>query len=76
MTMLPYRSLTPITLILFFHEAAISDTTVLDQAIVVKTNVNAFKSILALAKRSDATVVYASSAATLWRCTQPTTCRF
>lgn len=49
---------------IIFHEAAISDTTVLDQAMMVKTNVNAFKSILALAKRSDATVVYASSAAT------------
>jgi len=49
---------------IIFHEAAISDTTVLDQAIMIKTNVNAFKNILELAKRSDATVVYASSAAT------------
>lgn len=49
---------------IIFHEAAISDTTVLDQNIMVKTNVNAFKSILELAKKSHATVVYASSAAT------------
>ena len=47
-----------------FHEAAISDTTVLDQGIMVKTNVNAFKSILELAQKSNAVVVYASSAAT------------
>lgn len=47
-----------------FHEAAISDTTVLDQEIMVKTNVNAFKNILELAKKSNAVVVYASSAAT------------
>ena len=47
-----------------FHEAAISDTTVLDQGIMVKTNVNAFKSILDLALKSNAVVVYASSAAT------------
>ncbi|MBP9565980.1 MAG: ADP-glyceromanno-heptose 6-epimerase [Sulfurospirillum sp.] len=47
-----------------FHEAAISDTTVLDQGMMVKTNVNAFKSILGLAKIHHAVVVYASSAAT------------
>lgn len=47
-----------------FHEAAISDTTVLDQGIMVKTNVNAFKNILELAKVSNAVVTYASSAAT------------
>jgi len=47
-----------------FHEAAISDTTILDQGIMVKTNVNAFKNILELALKSSATVVYASSAAT------------
>ncbi|MDD4506001.1 MAG: ADP-glyceromanno-heptose 6-epimerase [Sulfurospirillaceae bacterium] len=49
---------------IIFHEAAISDTTVLDQNIMVKTNVNAFKNILELAQKSSATVVYASSAAT------------
>ena len=47
-----------------FHEAAISDTTVLDQGIMVKTNVNAFKTILEFAKKNNSVVVYASSAAT------------
>jgi len=47
-----------------FHEAAISDTTVLDQGIMVKTNVNAFKHILNLALKNNTVVVYASSAAT------------
>ncbi len=47
-----------------FHEAAISDTTVLDQGIMIQTNVNAFKHILELARKSGAAVVYASSAAT------------
>lgn len=47
-----------------FHEAAISDTTVMDQTLMMQTNVNAFKTILELAKKTNATVVYASSAAT------------
>jgi ADP-L-glycero-D-manno-heptose 6-epimerase len=47
-----------------FHQAAISDTTVKDQGIMIKTNVNAFKSILDLAIHSNANIVYASSAAT------------
>lgn len=47
-----------------FHEAAISDTTVLDQGVMLQTNVNAFQSLLNLALKSNATVVYASSAAT------------
>jgi len=54
-----------------FHEAAISDTTVLDQGIMVKTNVNAFKSILELAKENNAVVVYASSAATYGNAASP-----
>lgn len=47
-----------------FHEAAISDTTVLDQGIMIQTNVNAFKNILELGKKNNSVVVYASSAAT------------
>ncbi|WP_286682933.1 ADP-glyceromanno-heptose 6-epimerase [Sulfurospirillum sp. MES] len=47
-----------------FHEAAISDTTVLDQGMMIQTNVNAFKHILELAHQSGAVIVYASSAAT------------
>ena len=47
-----------------FHEAAISDTRVYDQEIIMQTNVNSFYSILEMAKEMNATLVYASSAAT------------
>lgn len=47
-----------------FHEAAISDTTVSDQALMIQTNVNAFKSLLDMAVQMNASIVYASSAAT------------
>lgn len=56
-----------------FHQAAISDTTVEDQGVMVKTNVNAFQSILELAKKSGAVVVYASSAATYGDAPSPQT---
>ncbi len=47
-----------------FHEAAISDTTVLDQKIMIDTNVNAFKNLLDIAVEMKANMIYASSAAT------------
>jgi ADP-L-glycero-D-manno-heptose 6-epimerase len=47
-----------------FHEAAISDTTVLDQKIMIDTNVNAFRDLLDMAVMMKSTMVYASSAAT------------
>jgi ADP-L-glycero-D-manno-heptose 6-epimerase len=47
-----------------FHEAAISDTTVLDQEIMIRTNVNAFVDLLELAKAKNAKMIYASSGAT------------
>ena len=47
-----------------FHEAAISDTTALEQDLMIKTNVNAFKDLLELALRHNANMIYASSAAT------------
>lgn len=47
-----------------FHEAAISDTTVTDQGLMIKTNVNAFHDILVRANAQKATVIYASSGAT------------
>lgn len=47
-----------------FHQAAISDTTVSDQALMVKTNVNAFKNLLDIAVQMKASMIYASSAAT------------
>jgi len=47
-----------------FHEAAISDTRVYDQEVVMQTNVNSFYTLLDIAKEMKATLVYASSAAT------------
>ena len=47
-----------------FHQAAISDTTVGDQALMVQTNVNAFKDLLDMAVSMEASMIYASSAAT------------
>ena len=47
-----------------FHQAAISDTTVMDQQLVVRVNTNAFKDILDIAVQHGANVVYASSAGT------------
>ena len=47
-----------------FHQAAISDTRIYNQEIVMKTNVNSFYDLLAIAKKDRAVMVYASSAAT------------
>ncbi len=47
-----------------FHEAAISDTTVMDQKKMVEANTNAFGDILDLAVEMGSDVVYASSAGT------------
>jgi len=47
-----------------FHHAAISDTRVYDQEIVMRTNVNAFYDLLEIAKINNSVMVYASSAAT------------
>ena len=46
-----------------FHQAAISDTTAQDQERVMRTNLNAFKDLLDLAKRHGAKMIYASSGA-------------
>lgn len=46
-----------------FHHAAISDTRVYDQEMVMKTNVNSFYKILDKAKKDNSTLVYASSGA-------------
>ena len=47
-----------------FHQAAISDTRVYDEEIIMKTNVNSFYDILGIARKDSAVMVYASSAAT------------
>jgi len=47
-----------------FHEAAISDTTVAEQDLMIQTNVNAYKDLLDIAIKHKANMIYASSAAT------------
>ena len=47
-----------------FHQAAISDTRVYDQEIIMKTNVNSFIDLLNKANDDNSVMVYASSAAT------------
>ena len=54
-----------------FHEAAISDTTVLEQDLMIKTNVNAYKDLLNLAVTHNANMIYASSAATYGNAESP-----
>ena len=56
-----------------FHQAAISDTRVYDQEVVMQTNVNSFYDILNIAKDNDAALVYASSAATYGSLSSPQT---
>ncbi len=47
-----------------FHQAAISDTTVAEQDIMMNTNVNAYENLLKIAIKHNANMIYASSAAT------------
>lgn len=54
-----------------FHEAAISDTTALEQDLMIKTNVNAYKDLLELALEHNANMIYASSAATYGNAESP-----
>lgn len=54
-----------------FHEAAISDTTALEQDLMVKTNLNAFINLLDLAERQGANMIYASSGATYGNASSP-----
>ena len=56
-----------------FHEAAISDTTVYDQKIMMETNLNAFKDLLKMAKEMGAAMIYASSGATYGNAPAPQT---
>ncbi|SVE29418.1 uncharacterized protein METZ01_LOCUS482272, partial [marine metagenome] len=56
-----------------FHQAAISDTRVYDQEIVMKTNVNSFYDLLKIAKKDNSVLVYASSAATYGNLPSPQT---
>lgn len=49
---------------IIYHQAAISDTTVLNQELVMKTNHEAFLNLLEIAKDCEAIMIYASSAGT------------
>ena len=56
-----------------FHHAAISDTRVYDQEIIMKTNINSFYDLLKIALKDQAVMVYASSAATYGSLPSPQT---
>ncbi len=48
---------------IIFHQAAITDTTVFDQKLMMQKNVGGFKNVLDFALKSKAKLIYASSAA-------------
>ncbi len=65
---------------IIFHEAAISDTTVMDQGIMMQTNVSAYRDLLDICKDKNIKMIYASSGATygdakspqkVWECENP-----
>jgi len=56
-----------------FHQAAISDTRVYDQEIIMRTNVNSFYDLIEIANKNQAPLVYASSAATYGNSASPQT---
>ena len=56
---------------IIYHFAAISDTTTLEQDLTLKTNVNAYVSVLRQAIKQKATLIYASSAATYGNAKHP-----
>ena len=56
-----------------FHHAAISDTRVYDQELVMKTNVNSFHDLIKIAKEDNASLIYSSSAATYGSLKSPQT---
>ncbi|TQV63185.1 MAG: ADP-glyceromanno-heptose 6-epimerase [Sulfurovum sp.] len=59
-----------------YHEAAISDTTALEQDLMIKTNVNTYEDILKIALKHEANIVYASSGATYGDAPSPQTVGF
>ena len=56
-----------------YHEAAITDTTVMDQRLMVEVNTNAFADILEASQCSGTRVIYASSAGTYGNSAAPNT---
>lgn len=47
-----------------FHQAAISNTRIYNQEIIIRNNVNSFYKLLEIARENNAKMIYASSAAT------------
>jgi len=58
---------------IIFHEAAISDTTVEDEILMMQTNVKSFENILQIAAKNGSKVIYASSAGTYGNSAPPNT---
>lgn len=56
-----------------FHQAAISDTTVSEQDLLIRTNLNSFSHIIEISKDLNAKLIYASSAATYGNAKSPQT---
>ncbi len=56
-----------------FHHAAISDTRVYDQEIIMRTNINSFYDLLSIAKKDRSVMIYASSGATYGNLPSPQT---
>lgn len=56
-----------------FHLAAISDTRVYDQELIMKINVNSFYDLLSISKKHESVMVYASSGATYGSLPSPQT---
>ena len=59
-----------------FHHAAISDTQVFDQEVILRTNLNSFSEILNIAKKNHSVTIYASSASTYGFLPSPQTVGF
>lgn len=56
-----------------FHQAAISDTRMYNQSLIMRTNLNSFYNIIRLAQKHQAKLIYASSAATYGSAPSPQT---
>jgi len=56
-----------------FHHAAISDTRVYDQEIIMRTNVNSFYDLLSISKKDKSVLIYASSGAVYGNLPSPQT---
>ncbi|WP_033915707.1 ADP-glyceromanno-heptose 6-epimerase [Campylobacter sputorum] len=56
---------------IIYHEAAISDTTVSDQSIMIRTNINSFINLIEICRKFNSSLIYASSGATYGNAKSP-----